>query len=203
MFTEFAVLTIEPRSRMGYAYVQDFVIDCPEGQVLIGRDYNSTDDIDTHEQNSPSDTLGDEPFRKKMPGATINEVSVPDTDCLLIPSSHISAVHARIRWDSNGIAITPCYPLGPGNALPITFVNEEVLSEGQLRILRPGDIISFHTLRTTQPFCRWEVKRIAYGGLQPKWSLDIPTVLVTAVAMAILGGLLILFLPDADDDFIN
>lgn len=184
---------------------------------------NSASNIDIYKQNNPGKTIAPKLVRKTLPALEISDgLCATELDCLVIPSPYISKYQAHIQWNAYDIATTPFPPSDPGEAVARTFVNEEELSKGQLRVLRPGDVIAFHEPNTTEQLCKWEVKRIAYGGLQPlnrsgdcqeelaklrqigaKWSLDIPTVMVTVVAMAILGGLLIRFLPDVSDDFIN
>ncbi|KAF9639955.1 hypothetical protein BFW01_g11761 [Lasiodiplodia theobromae] len=217
MAPAFAVVTIEPRARMGDTYTQDFVINYPDGEVLIDREYQSTEDID-----NPKRTPIAQPRREKVLGIASDGPQF-EVDCLYIPSPYISTFHAVMKWSGNGIAITPFSHSNPDKAVPPIFVNEKVVSKGKLKALRPGDVIAFQEPKKTKAFCKWEVKRIAYGDLQPltrsgnfeeeelaklrqigaKWSLDIRTVMVTILAMAILGGFIGFFIPDVGKDLWN
>ncbi|KAK0647966.1 hypothetical protein DIS24_g7213 [Lasiodiplodia hormozganensis] len=152
MAPAFAVLTIEPRAHTGDMYTQDFVINYPDGEVLIDREHQSTDDIDNPKGNRIA-----QPRREKLSGIASDGVQF-EVDCLYIPSPYISTFHASMKWSGNGIAITPFSHDEPDKAVPPIFVNEKVVSKGKLRALRPGHVIAFQEPKKAKAFCKWEVK---------------------------------------------
>lgn len=73
---------------------------------------------------------------------------------------------ARIAWKGKDVVIFSQF-VGPGEENVDTFVDGQFVVKGTFKRLRPDDTITFSKRSAEHPFCRLDVGRIAYGGLQP------------------------------------